>query len=242
MAFRTSTGTVHQCPSGGTGTTNRFTPSSTAARYTPMPASPTTANNAMPCTTSWRTRSARRPSARTPSPLRRTRYTTSHTGASPNSDPSTCRASIVLCETDATRAPRTGNSNSVRIANTALASSDRESTTSVSSASVRRGRGGASRRCSFVRMAQAYGGCVGCAPTWVPAGGRSESRVGGLTVTANGGKDTRDVADVVVVGAGTIGGGGSWFARGEGPTRRAVIARDLSGQGAGSPSARDVRA
>ena len=31
-AFSNSTGTVHQWPSGGTGTTNRFTPSATAPR------------------------------------------------------------------------------------------------------------------------------------------------------------------------------------------------------------------
>ena len=31
-AFSTNTGTVHQWPSGGAGTTNRFTPSSTAPR------------------------------------------------------------------------------------------------------------------------------------------------------------------------------------------------------------------
>jgi sarcosine oxidase subunit beta len=66
--------------------------------------------------------------------------------------------------------------------------------------------------------------------------------VAGLTVTANGGKDTRDVTDVVVVGAGTIGGWASWFARRNGAKRVVVIERDLAGQGASSRAAGIVRA
>lgn len=51
-----------------------------------------------------------------------------------------------------------------------------------------------------------------------------------------------DVADVVVVGAGTIGGWASWFARRNGARRVVVLERDLVGQGASSRAAGIVRA
>ncbi|HEX5951163.1 MAG TPA: FAD-binding oxidoreductase [Actinomycetota bacterium] len=52
----------------------------------------------------------------------------------------------------------------------------------------------------------------------------------------------RDVADLVVVGAGTIGGWSSWFARRNGAKRVVVLERDLVGQGASSRAAGVVRA
>ena len=61
-------------------------------------------------------------------------------------------------------------------------------------------------------------------------------------MTATGGRRARDVADVVVVGAGTIGGWASWFARRNGAKRVVVIERDLAGQGASSRAAGIVRA
>ena len=51
-----------------------------------------------------------------------------------------------------------------------------------------------------------------------------------------------DVADLVVVGAGTVGGWASWFARRDGARRVAVLERDLVGQGASSRAAGIVRA
>ncbi|HEU4526764.1 MAG TPA: FAD-binding oxidoreductase [Actinomycetota bacterium] len=52
----------------------------------------------------------------------------------------------------------------------------------------------------------------------------------------------KDVADLVVVGAGTIGGWASWFARRNGAKRVVVLERDLVGQGASSRAAGIVRA
>jgi sarcosine oxidase subunit beta len=52
----------------------------------------------------------------------------------------------------------------------------------------------------------------------------------------------RDSADVVVVGAGTIGGWASWFAKRNGAKRVVVLERDLAGQGASSRAAGIVRA
>jgi sarcosine oxidase subunit beta len=52
----------------------------------------------------------------------------------------------------------------------------------------------------------------------------------------------RDVADLVVVGAGTIGGWAGWFARRNGARRVVVLERDLVGQGASSRAAGIVRA
>ena len=52
----------------------------------------------------------------------------------------------------------------------------------------------------------------------------------------------RDVADLVVVGAGTIGGWGSVFATEMGAGRVVVLERDLAGQGASSRAAGIVRA
>jgi sarcosine oxidase, subunit beta len=52
----------------------------------------------------------------------------------------------------------------------------------------------------------------------------------------------RDVADLVIVGAGTIGGWASWFARRSGAKRVVVLERDLVGQGASSRAAGVVRA
>lgn len=52
----------------------------------------------------------------------------------------------------------------------------------------------------------------------------------------------KDVADLVVVGAGTIGGWASWFARRNGAKRVVVLERDLVGQGASSRAAGVVRA
>jgi sarcosine oxidase, subunit beta len=49
-------------------------------------------------------------------------------------------------------------------------------------------------------------------------------------------------ADLVVVGAGTIGGWASWFARTSGADRVVVVERDLVGQGASSRAAGIVRA
>ena len=51
-----------------------------------------------------------------------------------------------------------------------------------------------------------------------------------------------DAADLVVVGAGTIGGWASVFARESGAGRVVVIDRDLVGQGASSRAAGMVRA
>jgi sarcosine oxidase subunit beta len=52
----------------------------------------------------------------------------------------------------------------------------------------------------------------------------------------------RDTADLVVVGAGTIGGWASVFARERGADRVVVLERDLAGQGASSRAAGIVRA
>jgi len=52
----------------------------------------------------------------------------------------------------------------------------------------------------------------------------------------------KDVADVVIVGAGTVGGWASWFARRSGAKRVVVIEKDLVGQGASSRAAGVVRA
>jgi sarcosine oxidase subunit beta len=52
----------------------------------------------------------------------------------------------------------------------------------------------------------------------------------------------RDAADLVVVGAGTIGGWASWFAATSGASRVVVIERGLAGQGASSRAAGVVRA
>ncbi len=52
----------------------------------------------------------------------------------------------------------------------------------------------------------------------------------------------RDVADLVVVGAGTVGGWASCFARRSGAKRVVVLERDLAGQGASSRAAGVVRA
>src|ERR671922_2579000 len=52
----------------------------------------------------------------------------------------------------------------------------------------------------------------------------------------------RDVADLVVVGAGTIGGWASVFATEMGAGRVVVLERDLAGQGASSRAAGIVRA
>lgn len=51
-----------------------------------------------------------------------------------------------------------------------------------------------------------------------------------------------DTADVVVVGAGTVGGWASWFARRAGASRVVVLERDVAGQGASSRAAGIVRA
>src|SRR3954447_21263310 len=51
-----------------------------------------------------------------------------------------------------------------------------------------------------------------------------------------------DQADLVVVGAGTIGGWASWFARTSGAGRVIVLERGLAGQGASSRAAGIVRA
>ncbi|MEX0743907.1 MAG: FAD-binding oxidoreductase, partial [Actinomycetota bacterium] len=53
---------------------------------------------------------------------------------------------------------------------------------------------------------------------------------------------TGDLADVVVVGGGTIGGWAAWFARRGGAKRVVVLERDLVGQGASSRAAGVVRA
>ncbi len=52
----------------------------------------------------------------------------------------------------------------------------------------------------------------------------------------------KDVADLVVVGAGTVGGWASWFARKNGAKRVVVLERDLVGQGASSRAGGVVRA
>lgn len=52
----------------------------------------------------------------------------------------------------------------------------------------------------------------------------------------------KDVADLVVVGAGTIGGWASWFARKAGAKRVVVVERGLVGEGASSRAAGVVRA
>jgi sarcosine oxidase subunit beta len=51
-----------------------------------------------------------------------------------------------------------------------------------------------------------------------------------------------DKADLVVVGAGTVGGWASWFAAASGADRVIVLERDLAGQGASSRAAGVVRA
>jgi sarcosine oxidase subunit beta len=53
---------------------------------------------------------------------------------------------------------------------------------------------------------------------------------------------TRDVADLVIVGAGTVGGWASWFARRSGAKQVVVLERDMVGQGASSRAAGVVRA
>jgi sarcosine oxidase subunit beta len=53
---------------------------------------------------------------------------------------------------------------------------------------------------------------------------------------------SREIADLVVVGAGTVGGWASWFARQGGAKRVVVLERDLAGQGASSRAAGIVRA
>ena len=52
----------------------------------------------------------------------------------------------------------------------------------------------------------------------------------------------KDVADLVVVGAGTVGGWASWFARSNGAKRVVVLERGLAGQGASGRAAGVVRA
>jgi sarcosine oxidase subunit beta len=52
----------------------------------------------------------------------------------------------------------------------------------------------------------------------------------------------KDIADLVVVGAGTVGGWASWFGRRNGAKRVVVLERDLVGQGASSRAAGVVRA
>lgn len=52
----------------------------------------------------------------------------------------------------------------------------------------------------------------------------------------------RETADLVVVGAGTVGGWASWFAATNGAGRVIVLERDLAGQGASSRAAGIVRA
>jgi sarcosine oxidase subunit beta len=52
----------------------------------------------------------------------------------------------------------------------------------------------------------------------------------------------KDVADVVVVGAGTVGGWASWFARRNGAKRVVVLERGLAGRGASGRAAGIVRA
>ena len=52
----------------------------------------------------------------------------------------------------------------------------------------------------------------------------------------------KETADLVVVGAGTVGGWASWFARRNGAKRVVVLERDLVGQGASSRAAGVVRA
>ncbi len=52
----------------------------------------------------------------------------------------------------------------------------------------------------------------------------------------------RESADLVVVGAGTVGGWASWFAATSGARRVVVLERDLAGQGASSRAAGIVRA
>jgi sarcosine oxidase subunit beta len=59
---------------------------------------------------------------------------------------------------------------------------------------------------------------------------------------ANSRTRTKDVADVVVVGGGTIGSWAAWFARRNGAKRVVVLERDLLGQGASSRAAGVVRA
>lgn len=51
----------------------------------------------------------------------------------------------------------------------------------------------------------------------------------------------RDVADLVIVGAGTVGGWASWFARRNGAERIVVLERGLAGQGASGRAAGVVR-
>ncbi len=51
-----------------------------------------------------------------------------------------------------------------------------------------------------------------------------------------------EAADLVVVGAGTIGGWASYFAAADGAGRVVVLERDLAGQGASSRAAGIVRA
>jgi sarcosine oxidase subunit beta len=52
----------------------------------------------------------------------------------------------------------------------------------------------------------------------------------------------RQTADLVVVGAGTVGGWASWFAATDGAGRVVVVEKDLAGQGASSRAAGVVRA
>jgi sarcosine oxidase subunit beta len=59
---------------------------------------------------------------------------------------------------------------------------------------------------------------------------------------SGGGRVARETADLVVVGAGTIGGWSSWFAANDGAGRVIVLERDLAGQGASSRAAGMVRA
>ena len=144
-AESSSTGTVHQWPSGGAGTTNRFTPSSTAARYRPMPASPTTANSAEPFA---RSGPGDRPRARCrrvprPSAARGARRGT----RAPGRRRIPRAGARAACSGSPTRrsTPASGASSRLRIAYTALASSESMSTTTTSSlqrAPVGRGRRG----------------------------------------------------------------------------------------------------
>jgi glycine/D-amino acid oxidase-like deaminating enzyme len=53
---------------------------------------------------------------------------------------------------------------------------------------------------------------------------------------------TRQTADLVVVGAGTVGGWASWFAKESGAARVIVLEKDIAGQGASSRAAGVVRA
>jgi glycine/D-amino acid oxidase-like deaminating enzyme len=63
-----------------------------------------------------------------------------------------------------------------------------------------------------------------------------------VVATSSARSRTGDLADVVVVGGGTIGGWAAWFARRNGAKRVVVLERDLVGQGASSRAAGVVRA